>query len=216
LPYLSSNFLGPELPDIISSLVSLVCLTLFLKRWQPVRIFRFADMGASHVDQTLARTGYTAGQIVRAWSPFLFLTATVTLWSIPPFKALFAPGGALYDMVINISVPFLDKMVARMPPVVHDATPYAAVYKFDWFSATGTAILFAAILSVVWLRMKPAAAVQTFAAITMAIPASTTRVHSKIRTSGTSPRNSTPPASAMHGTLSCRVLAVAEERLATS
>lgn len=67
-------------------------------------------------------------------------------------------------MVINISVPFLDKMVARMPPVVHDATPYAAVFKFDWFSATGTAILFAAILSVVWLRMKPAAAVQTFAA----------------------------------------------------
>jgi L-lactate permease len=45
-------------------------------------------------------------------------------------------------MVINISVPFLDKMVARMPPVVHAATPYAAVYKFDWFSATG-AILFA-------------------------------------------------------------------------
>lgn len=51
--------------------------------------------------------------------------------------------------MINISVPFLDKMVARMPPVVHAATPYAAVYKFDWFSATGTAILFAAILSVV-------------------------------------------------------------------
>ncbi|MBJ5601042.1 lactate permease LctP family transporter [Salmonella enterica subsp. enterica serovar Albany] len=94
--YLSSNFIGPELPDIISSLVSLVCLTLFLKRWQPVRIFRFGDMGASQVDQTLARTRYTTGQIVRAWSPFLFLTATVTLWSIPPFKALFAPGGALF------------------------------------------------------------------------------------------------------------------------
>ncbi len=89
--YLSSNFIGPELPDIISSLVSLVCLTLFLKRWQPVRIFRFGDMGASQVDQTLARTRYTTGQIVRAWSPFLFLTATVTLWSVPPFKALFAP-----------------------------------------------------------------------------------------------------------------------------
>lgn len=47
-------------------------------------------MGASQVDQTLARTGYTAGQVIRAWSPFLFLTATVTLWSVPPFKALFA------------------------------------------------------------------------------------------------------------------------------
>ncbi|MGE0972773.1 L-lactate permease [Klebsiella sp. WOUb02] len=160
--YLSSNFLGPELPDIISSLVSLVCLTLFLKRWQPVRIFRFGDMGAAQVDQTLARTHYTAGQVIRAWSPFLFLTATVTLWSIPPFKALFAPGGAMYDFVINISVPFLDKMVARMPPVVSAATPYAAVYKFDWLSATGTAILFAAILSVVWLRMKPKDALITF------------------------------------------------------
>lgn len=150
--YLSSNFIGPELPDIISSLVSLVCLTLFLKRWQPVRIFRFGDMGASQVDQTLARTRYTTGQIVRAWSPFLFLTATVTLWSVPPFKALFAPGGALYDWVINVPVPYLDKLVARMPPVVHEATAYAAVYKFDWFSATGTAILFAALLSIVWLK----------------------------------------------------------------
>ena len=154
--YLSSNFIGPELPDIISSLVSLVCLTLFLKRWQPVRIFRFGDMGASQVDMDLSRTRYTAGQVVRAWSPFLFLTATVTLWSIPPFKALFAPG------VVNIPVPFLDKLVARMPPVVHEATAYAAVYKFDWFSATGTAILFAALLSIVWLKMKPSAALQTF------------------------------------------------------
>lgn len=161
--YLSSNFLGPELPDIISSLVSLVCLTLFLKRWQPVRIFRFGDIGASQVDMTLARTRYTAGQVIRAWSPFLFLTATVTLWSVPPFKALFAPGGAMYDFVINISVPFLDKMVARMPPVISAATPYAAVYKFDWLSATGTAILFAALLSIVWLRMKPKDALTTFA-----------------------------------------------------
>ncbi|MDV5354636.1 L-lactate permease [Enterobacter asburiae] len=159
--YLSSNFIGPELPDIISSLVSLVCLTLFLKRWKPVRIFRFGDMGASQVD--LSRTKYSAGQILRAWSPFLFLTATVTLWSVPPFKALFAPGGALYDWVFNISVPHLDKLVARMPPVVNTATPYAAVYKFDWFSATGTAILFAAILSIVWLKMKPKDAITTFA-----------------------------------------------------
>ncbi len=39
---------------------------------------------------TLARTRY-GGTVIRAWSPFLFLTATVTLWSVPPFKALFAP-----------------------------------------------------------------------------------------------------------------------------
>ena len=159
--FLSSNFIGPELPDIISSLVSLVCLTLFLRRWQPVRIFRF-DSATQDDATTQQQPRYGAGQILRAWSPFLFLTATVTLWSVPPFKALFAPGGALYDWVITVSVPHLDKLVERMPPVVSVATPYAAVYKFDWFSATGTAILFAALLSIVWLRMKPKEAVSTF------------------------------------------------------
>ena len=158
--FLSSNFIGPELPDIISSLVSLVCLTLFLRRWQPVRIFRFDTAGQE--DATTGRTRYSAGQILRAWSPFLFLTATVTIWSVPPFKALFAPGGALYDWVVTVSVPHLDKLVERMPPVVSAATPYAAVYKFDWFSATGTAILFAALISIVWLRMKPKDALSTF------------------------------------------------------
>ncbi|MFP1497143.1 L-lactate permease [Escherichia coli] len=45
---------------------------------------------------------------------------------------------------------------------VSEATAYAAVFKFDWFSATGTAILFAALLSVVWLKMKPSDAISTF------------------------------------------------------
>lgn len=156
--FLSSNFLGPELPDIISSLVSLVCLTLFLKRWQPVHIFRFDNTPYQNTDSSpLSRS-----QVIRAWSPFLFLTATVTLWSLPPFKTLFAPGGTLHDLVITVPVPYLDKLIARMPPVVSEATAYAAVFKFDWFSATGTAILFAALLSIVWLKMKPSDAISTF------------------------------------------------------
>lgn len=39
--FLTSNFIGPELPDITSSLASLLCLTLFLRVWKPARIFRF-------------------------------------------------------------------------------------------------------------------------------------------------------------------------------
>lgn len=159
--FLSSNFLGPELPDIISSLVSLVCLTLFLRVWKPVRIFRFTPT-AHTVEQPLVVESYSTGQIIRAWMPFLFLTATVTLWSIPPFKALFSPGGALYHLVVNIPIPFLDKLVAKMPPVVSAITPYAAVFKFDWLSATGTAIIVAALISIVYLKMKPADALTTF------------------------------------------------------
>ncbi|MGL5388610.1 MAG: L-lactate permease [Enterobacterales bacterium] len=161
--YLSSNFLGPELPDIISSLVSLVCLTLFLRVWQPKRLFRFESAEGETSDQTQSQQHYALGKIIRAWMPFIFLTATVTLWSIPPFKALFAQGGALYDWVFSIPVPFLDKLVAKMPPVVADITPYAAVFKLDWFSATGTAIMVAAIASVIYLRMKPKDAVTTLA-----------------------------------------------------
>ena len=160
--FLSSNFLGPELPDIISSLASLVCLTLFLRRWKPVRIFRFNDVGASIVDQDLTRKQYSTGQVIRAWMPFLFLTATVTLWSVPPFKALFAKGGALADWVFSMPVPLLNELVARMPPVVGSATPYPAIFKFDIVSATGTAILLAAFMAMVFLRMKPKAAIQTF------------------------------------------------------
>lgn len=159
--YLTSNFLGPELPDVISALVSLLCLTLFLRVWKPVRIFRF------HNPETEAQEGmpvktYSAAQILRAWMPFILLTITVTVWSIPPFKALFASGGALYSWVYTVAVPFLHLEVTKVPPVVSAAEPYAAIFKLDLFSATGTAIFFAALLSIVWLRMKPANAVRAF------------------------------------------------------
>lgn len=161
--YLTSNFLGPELPDVISALVSLLCLTLFLRVWKPVRIFRFDQEEQGQVTgSSLPEKSYSGRQILRAWMPFIFLTLTVTVWSIPPFKALFAPGGALYSWVSTVTVPFLHLQVTKMPPVVAGAEPYAAIFKFDWFSATGTAIFIAALLAIVWLKMKPTLAVKTF------------------------------------------------------
>lgn len=47
---------------------------------------------------------YSLGQIIRAWSPFLILTVLVTIWTMKPFKALFAPGGAFYSLVINFQI----------------------------------------------------------------------------------------------------------------
>ncbi|MCA7023604.1 MULTISPECIES: L-lactate permease [Stenotrophomonas] len=161
--YLTSNFLGPELPDITASLASLVCLTLFLRRWQPRRIFRFDDAGdASATAPMVEVPRYSAGRIIRAWSPFLILTALVTLWSIKPFKALFAAGGPLQHWVLKLPVPGLDGQVSKMPPIVDAPTAYDAVYKFDWFSATGTSILLAALIAIVVLRMPARAALSTF------------------------------------------------------
>ena len=161
--YLTSNFLGPELPDITASLASLVCLTLFLRRWQPRRIFRFDDAGdASATAPVVEVPRYSAGRIIRAWSPFLILTALVTLWSIKPFKALFAAGGPLQHWVLKLPVPGLDGQVSKMPPIVDAPSAYDAVYKFDWFSATGTSILLAALIAIVVLRMPARAALSTF------------------------------------------------------
>lgn len=164
--FLTSNLIGPELPDITSSLVSLVCLTVFLKRWKPAHIFRFApEPGeAAPAAAVPADAGhrYTTGQIFKAWSPFLILTVMVTVWSIKPFKALFGKDGPLAGWVLSLPVPHLHQLVQKMPPVVREAMPYDAVYKFDWFSATGTAILIAAVIAIALLKMKPKAALATF------------------------------------------------------
>lgn len=171
--FLTANYIGPELPDITSAIVSLIALTAFLKVWQPKRIFRF-DTAESTTSQTTgtkapaaakpqagATAPLTAGAILKAWSPFIILTAMVTLWSLKPFKALFAAGGPLASTIISIPVPMLDKLVAKMPPVVAQATPYGAVYTFNWLAATGTAILIAAILTIAFARFSPAKAVAT-------------------------------------------------------
>ena len=162
-------------PKVLSeeSEAALVALTGFLKVWQPKRIFRFdtaenttsqatgAKAPAAAKPQAGAAAPLTAGAIVKAWSPFIILTAMVTLWSLKPFKALFAAGGPLASTIINIPVPMLDKLVAKMPPVVAQATPYGAVYTFNWLAATGTAILIAAILTIAFARFSPAKAVAT-------------------------------------------------------
>ena len=166
--YLTSNFVGPELPDITAAIAALVSLTILLKFWQPKHIFRFSDEDAevnAAAAQALAeqkQQKYSIGQIAKAWSPFAILTAMVTVWSIKPFKDLFTKDGALHDMVISIKVPFLHQMVQKMPPVVPEMKDYDAIYKFDWFSATGTAIVIAAIITIIFLKMKPKDAVVTF------------------------------------------------------
>lgn len=162
--YLTSNFVGPELPDITAAIASLVSLTILLKYWQPRHIFRFKDENNQLDAELLAaqKQKFSVGQIAKAWSPFIILTVMVTLWSIKPFKDLFAKDGPMQDWVIAIKVPYLHQLVQKMPPVVPAVKDYEAVFKFDWFSATGTAILIAAIITIIYLKMKPREALRTF------------------------------------------------------
>ncbi|MDZ5604368.1 lactate permease LctP family transporter [Pseudomonas sp. RP23018S] len=154
--YFTSNYIGPELPDITSALASLISLTLFLKVWQPKRSMTQAQgsVSAAVVQTTGSQpTPYSLGEIFKAWSPFLILTVLVTIWTLKPFKAAFAPGGAMYNAVFNFAIAHLDQLVIKTAPIVTTATAMPAVFKFDPLSATGTAIFLSALISMWVLKI---------------------------------------------------------------
>jgi L-lactate transport len=158
--YLTSNFIGPELPDITSALVCLVATTAFLKVWRPTEAFAFAEAkggGAprgSAPGAPVAGRRYSTGEILKAWSPFIILTAVVVVWSLPAFKALVAAGGSLNFTVLSFKISGLHEAVIRVAPVVAKDTPYAAIYNLDLLSATGTGILLSALLSMLVLGIS--------------------------------------------------------------
>ncbi|PFW98088.1 L-lactate permease [Bacillus pseudomycoides] len=163
--FITATFLGPELPDITSALVSLVCLALFLKVWQPKEIYQSNQANAEAAATTTAASmpKLTVGKVVKAWSPFIILTVMVVIWSQSFFKALFAPGGTLESFVFKFQIPGLHNLVMKAEPIVNKPTPYEAVFKLDILSATGTAILIACIISIIILKMSAKQAIETFA-----------------------------------------------------
>ena len=155
--YFTSNFIGPELPDITSALASLISLTLFLKVWQPKRSFAGAkgSVGAAVVQGGGSQPSpYSLGEIFKAWSPFLILTVLVTIWTLKPFKAAFAAGGSMYSWVFNFAIPHLDQLVIKTAPIVAAPTAIPAVFKLDPISATGTAIFLSALISMLVLKIN--------------------------------------------------------------
>lgn len=157
--FFSSNFMGPELPDILSALVSLVCTVALLKVWKPKTTWKFEG----EPEQSVTPKSYTTGQIISAWSPFLILTISISVWTLAPVKALFKP------FVIQYAVPLIHNNIVSSI----SQQPIAAMFKLDFIGATGTAILVAAILSkfvigISWSDMF-AVAIDTFKEIKLAL-----------------------------------------------
>ncbi|UII57158.1 lactate permease LctP family transporter [Cytobacillus spongiae] len=156
--FLTSNFMGPELPDILSALVSLLALTIFLKFWKPKTIFRFSaeqEMAASVAEnQATMPVTFSGGQIFKAWSPFLVLTGFISIWGIPTIKSALT-GHYEGTNVILKGVNSIGHLFTLMPEVPGlsnkiinasgEATP--AFYKLELLGAAGTAILLSAIVT---------------------------------------------------------------------
>ncbi|MFY4775617.1 L-lactate permease [Metabacillus sp. RGM 3146] len=152
--FITSNFLGPELPDILSSLVSLVSLTILLKFWKPKHIFTFRSQAEKEAAPALEaeKKKYTRAQVFKAWSPYLILTIFISIWGIPQVKLaltgvyngsnLFLNGLNTIGKVLTFAlpVPWLHNKV-----IDSAGKPIPALYKLEVLGAAGTAILAAAI-----------------------------------------------------------------------
>jgi lactate permease len=165
-----------NLVDIAAGVVSLLATMLFLRVWQPKRIWRFEDErqeDAAKVARNEVAKRYTAGQTAKAWLPFAILSVLVLLWGLPSvklamnkattpaFKVTLAdgkprPGPAGWDW------PYLHNKVSRTAPVVQKATAEGARFDFNWLTATGTGCFIAAILAGLLLGLGPGKLLQIF------------------------------------------------------
>ena len=160
--YLVSNFIGPELVDIIAAIVSMVCLIAFLRVWQPKTIWtsptmRGKDISAAEAKPPRAPVRHSRADLVRAWTPWAILTVAVFIWGLPPvkdfFNGIFAP---------KFPIDGLHNLIQKVPPVVPTPHFESAVYTLNMLSATGTGILLAAVLGALVMGYRLAAIVQCF------------------------------------------------------
>ena len=136
-----SNYLGPQLVDILSSLTAIVGMLALFAVWKPKDQFEL--QGASPMP---AHTKHRVGEVLLAWSPYLLLVGYVLVWGQEWARTI------LNKVTFVFAWPGLHNMVERIPPVVGKASPYAAMYTFNWLSAAGTACLFAVITAAIVLR----------------------------------------------------------------
>jgi len=151
LQWFSSNYLGPALPDVIAGLGSIISLMTFLRFWKPKTIWRFANEPAATFDSSIH---YTGGQLLRAWSPFLILTIMVIFWGLQSIKDVLNAHGQL-----QFEFPGLHKAIQGQ-----DGTLLAKVFKFNYLSAAGTAILIASLVAIPLVGLTYRQGLQVFGA----------------------------------------------------
>ncbi|MBX7491106.1 L-lactate permease [Helicobacter turcicus] len=151
--FVSSNYLGAELPDIVSAIVSLACTTLFLKFWSVKNVFRLDD-----VKDFSNHSQLEFGKIFKAWLPFILLILCIVVWTQPWFKALFAKG-AIFDYTqVTIAFNNIQGGIVDM-----NGKPIGLSLPINFVALqAGTAILLAAFLTIFFLRIKASDASECF------------------------------------------------------
>ncbi len=155
--FLMSNYHGPWLVDVVAAVVSMVCLVGFLMVWHPKRVWTFE--GEETKTEHRAAHGYSSGEVVRAWVPWIILSVIVFCWGTQSGKRIMNTPEKVFTSTASWSTPpskitnpqfpvkAIDKLSMRMPPVVTKPTKEGAVFGLNWLSATGTSILISGIIA---------------------------------------------------------------------
>ena len=172
--FLVSNFVGPELTDILAALASIIGLVTLLKLWRPREIQTTVEKDldakdAPRPEAALNAVAPSGGEIFRAWMPYLLLVGCVLLWGFPSVKPY------LDAFTLPVAWPGLHNAVERVAPLVEAPSPYPAIFKLDFLAASGTACLISCLFAALFLRISPKAFAITAkeVAIQMAKPALT-------------------------------------------
>jgi lactate permease len=134
--WIVSNYMSPMLPDIIAGLASIVCLMVLLKFWKPGNEWHFKEE-PQHTSDT--RKVYSTGQIIRAWSPFIIMTVIIIAWGLQPVKDFLNRVGHT-----GFNITGLQNSILKT-----DGSPYVInPFEFNYLSASGTALLLSAFISI--------------------------------------------------------------------
>jgi lactate permease len=162
--FVISNYINPWIVDIGASLISMGCLILFLKVWQPKELWlspalRGNDESASTMQpvKTIDKTPLTQSQLWGALLPWIIVCIVMLIWGNGEFK-----NWANKIFVWNYEVPDLDKMINKVPPVAAKPTPERAVFGFTYLTFTGTGMLIAAIISGFLMGFSPVRMVREY------------------------------------------------------
>ena len=156
--FVISNYINPWIVDIGASLVSMGCLILFLKVWQPKQLWLSPALrGKDESTATMAaakpldKTPLTQSELWGALLPWIIVCVVMLIWGNGAFKTW-----ANSIFVWNYPIPELHNMINTVPPVAAKPSPQGAVFGFTYLSFTGTGMLIAAIISGFLMGVGPA------------------------------------------------------------
>ena len=213
--FLVSNFIGPELTDVLAALVSMAAVALLLRVWKPKTLWGFAadrvgaPVGATprfrSVGAAVAQVVDSPGRIARAYMMYVILVVVILIGQMgnlpffsgsPPGNvknALHTPANITADLKCGqptfalcpnpwfgpsptkdagaFKFPFWrfqwpgsysgtsakpKPLISQEPQIVTKSTPYPITFTWDFLSAAGSLVLFAAIIAFIVMAIRGA------------------------------------------------------------